>query len=452
MSEPKFKEELEYNPYSEKIDRIIQLWYYKSGIIEFYRKTNFELYKIYCFTIIPKSRKIIQLTLEIKNINKNIQLINEEITKTTTKCKALEARLQPWEKVISTFSYLSSWNKPISRSKSSKSSSFNSQVKHENPETKNNQKSKGRKSNKKGSKKHNIKTNNWLYFVNKIFDWTLKSGLAFVIFLSLFEIITLLEQTGVEINLIASYFLCGFSAISLVWLSSATIYNAVLAESEQDNYYTYPDDNQSSHQNSNSSNTKKRVYGWIVYVWMLVIGGLEFFIGQGLISLIDKTLIKQNSTILSFNNNGLSEPQKWAITCSIAIFAIVNILYAYYRAKNDQKNKPLKHDIAFLLEKSIRLEQDKEELQRSNRKKEKKLVQLEKEIDLIKMYPHEYIHRRDMGLTNAMAAEIEFTKSFIPEIQDQKGYSGLNSPSQSQNYSQNGQLETEYLVPDENPN
>lgn len=325
------------NAYKDKIKEIIKEEFETDGIVETYRETNLVLYKIYKHTIIPKRKEQLKLMFEVETLNQELKQVDDRIIFKFSRYKSLQVKLRPWER-------------------------------------------------------EDDKTKHFLYFLNSLLDWILKSGLTFITVLVLFEIVGIFDlQNPLSLitkngkiyaqnpAIIYTVFFVIFCSLSLVWLASAIIFNLVITNTK------------------NLSNQSNQWWKHEVYLWIAVIWFSEVIIGWVTVPKLSNLMIKQ-----AYPADYESLKLKWfgsfCIGLGIAIFALINALFAYAKGRVYLKNSKIKKYCAFLLELSKGLEKQKLRLEQQIEKKESQIEELNRYIYLD--YDHDEIKKLDIYLSN----------------------------------------------------
>jgi hypothetical protein len=306
---------------NSKIDKIIQNRYYKSGIAGFLKRNSPELFIILVRQIIPKHREILEYKLEIINKKDKLEELEDLLTQAEIDLKSCSAKLRFWEK-----------EEKVSI----------------------------------GIGKLKFTSSNYWQIVNTAFDWILKAGLTIVPILSLVKIVGINLSTIFEYSNQPLLIYALFSAISLVWLTSATISNWVI-----------------SHPNSDAPK-KYELFGLFIdsnTLTLLILSGIwlaEALIGFALIpELIDRQTDLINLT-LSKNQQiqRLGAIEKFEILLGVSIFAFINILFSIAKGRMYRFSTPRKQEYGKALA-------NRERLIHTISKEEKKIGELERKIILL---------------------------------------------------------------------
>ncbi|MFB2969003.1 hypothetical protein ACE1CD_08520 [Aerosakkonema sp. BLCC-F183] len=204
---------------------------------------------------------------------------------------------------------------------------------------------------------------------NTSFQWTLKAGLSFVTVLSTASLIdpnfTENAESIISFQKDGLFFwLCVFSGISLVELTSASIYNWFTSEPSATN----------SSKHSKKTLVLRRWDGkraairipylsWLkpVNILMFAIWLAEALVGYSiLLPIIQDKLNRQslNADNLSNIYKASPPPPEIPLFLGVSMFALINLIFAYSKAKRDNSVTTRKDRLASYLEYQQKLEQE----------------------------------------------------------------------------------------------
>ncbi len=306
---------------NSKIDKIIQNRYYKSGIAGFLKRNSPELFIMLVRQVIPKHREILECKLEIINKKDKLEELEDLLTQAEMSLKSCSAKLRFWEK-----------EEKVSI----------------------------------GIGKFRLASGNYWQIVNTTFDWILKAGLTVVPILSLLQIVGIklssIFEDGKQPFLIYTL----FAAVSLVWLTSATISNWVI-----------------SHPSSDATK-KYTLFKWTIdsnTLTLLILSAIwiaEALIGFALIpGLIDSQRTAMNQVLDKAQRlDLLTGIEKFEILLGVSIFAFINILFSIAKGRVYRFSTPRKQEYGKALA-------NRERLIHTISKEEGKIKDLENKIVLL---------------------------------------------------------------------
>jgi hypothetical protein len=306
---------------NSRIDKIIQNRYYKSGIAGFLKRNSPELFIILVRQIIPKHREILEYKLEIISKKDKLERLEDLLTQAEMNLKSCSAKLRFWEK-----------EEQVSI----------------------------------GVGKLSFTSGNYWQIVNTTFDWILKAGLTIVPILSLLQIVGIKLSSIFEGEKQPFLIYTLFAAISLVWLTSATISNWVISHPSSDAPKKY-----TLFSLTIDSNTL--TLSILSAIWIA-----EALIGFALIpGLIDSQRTATNQVLGTTEKlKMLTDIDKFEILLGVSIFAFINILFAIAKGRMYRFSTPRKQEYGKALA-------NRERLIHTISKEEGKIEELERRILLL---------------------------------------------------------------------
>lgn len=344
----------------DQVKNIIDEQFVDSGLYGYWQENNPELFEVLELQVLPRLRDYLLCKCEIKQKEKELDSLNERLIKVAADAKGKEATLRVWERNVG-----------------------------------------------------------WVYWLNNGFDWLLKAGLTIVPILSLFSIANL-TVNSVFIDSKSS-FLVGvilFISISLVWLTSATIYNLIISENEK------REENKQI-QDSNSSGEKSFFFKWqdnekfkfsmspisisskAKFFWMMFLIWLsEGLLGWAVIPPLIEIGRKQTAGANTATYVPLGIGEKFEILVGIAIFAFINILFSVAKGRVYKWNSQRRVRYAQAFARWNGLKQKRAEIVKKIAKLEEKIKELEPKI--YPDYEMEYIRTQNQILSNEVNSGYDY--------------------------------------------
>ncbi len=345
----------------DQVKKRIDEQFVESGLYGYWQENNPELFKVLELQVLPRLRDYLLFKCEIKQKEKELDSLDERLIKVAAYAKGKEATLRVWERNVG-----------------------------------------------------------WVYWLNNGFDWLLKAGLTIVPILSLFSIANLTVNSAFIDS--KSSFLVGvilFISISLVWLTSATIYNLIISENEkgeenkqiQDSnssdemsfFFKWKNDEKFKFSMSPISISRKAKFFWMMFLIWLSEGLLGWAVIPPLIE-IGRKQTAGADTAATYVPLGIVE--KFEILVGIAIFAFINILFSVAKGRVYKWNSQRRVRYAQAFARWNGLKQKRAELVKKIAKLEEKIKELEPKI--YPDYEMEYIRTQNQILSNEVNSGYDY--------------------------------------------
>ena len=313
------KKKSELKGREEEIDKIIKKMYEDTGIYGYYQELKPDQFEVFVQKLIPKRREQVRLILEredkkteieekktqldewLEKKQKELDGWQDKLYKSKCQAESIGATLRFWEKNGTIDFGFSNRNRNI-----------------------------------------NINTNiGCLYLLNNSFDWFIKTGLTVVPILSLLSIfgfgINNLKGLAKEDIPLLGFIL--FVAVTLVWMTSVTVFNLIISLGKTKNKSSLPSKRLQFKAFDKDfdlpiPNFKPKITDsqWIIFIIIFIVIAeslVGFAIIPGLINEGRSELIETGSKGIEL----LSQEEKWEILVGISVFSLINVLSAVAKGR-----------------------------------------------------------------------------------------------------------------------